>query len=123
MKRPDKIAEKCSTVQSWALMETCFEYTVSIMELLLRIWDSVELEDLKCILGEFGQWFLAHDKEIKAITKQEETKNVFANDTFETGYKESGHDSQNRICKNLNFDTVNTHADMFSSLNGEDKSL
>lgn len=74
------------------------------MELLLKIWDSVELEDLKCVLGEFGQWFLATENDIKAITKQEETKNVFANDTFETGYKDQGIESGATIAKNTNFD-------------------
>ena len=48
----------------------------------------MQSEDLKCLLGEFGQWYLAAKQNVKTINEQEQTKNVFANDTFETGYKE-----------------------------------
>mmetsp|Transcript_5168 Transcript_5168/g.6883 ORF Transcript_5168/g.6883 Transcript_5168/m.6883 type:complete len:96 (-) Transcript_5168:1448-1735(-) len=52
--RPEKMTKKCLLIQSWALKETCFEFLVRILELLMRVYEQLEFEDLKCLLGQFG---------------------------------------------------------------------
>ncbi len=39
MSRPDKMAVKCTEVQSWTLKENCFEFLVNILELFERLYD------------------------------------------------------------------------------------
>ena len=39
VRRPDQMTKKCLLIQSWALKETCFEYLVKILELLMRVYD------------------------------------------------------------------------------------
>ena len=68
----------------------------------------MEPEDLKCLLGQFGQWYLVASQTIKEILEKEKTKNVFENDKFETGYKDAGgflSESQEQLAENVEFDT------------------
>jgi len=65
-------------VQSWALKEVCYEYLVKMLELALRVYEQLDVQDLKTVLGECCQWYLAANQTIKEITKTEQTKNVFS---------------------------------------------
>lgn len=74
---------------------------MKILELLLKIFDSIELTDLKCLLGNFGSWYLAAEQDIKEITGKEQKKDPFANDTFETFKGRGSADSSDDNVKDI----------------------
>lgn len=48
---PDKMAVKCMQVLSWALKESVYNSIVQILKLLLKTYDSIGPDDLRCLLG------------------------------------------------------------------------
>lgn len=51
MLKPDKMALRCISVQSWALKENCYEYLVNMLELFEKLYVKVDPQDFKFILA------------------------------------------------------------------------